>query len=237
MYDTERALDTIRQADASRPFVVAQLGQSLDGRIALPSGESKYINGPSALDHLHRLRAAVDAVVVGVGTVIADDPLLTVRRVAGRNPARVIIDPNGRLLSPRRCFDSNDAPLILLRRRGCVAPVPSRAECLYLDATERGFSCEAIVRTLAQHGFRRLLVEGGAATVSRFFEERQLDRLHILVGPVFLGAGKSGIEFHPPSCLASAVRVSPAIYPLGDGEVLIDCPLERRASITADTPA
>src|ERR1044071_4782095 len=80
-----------------RPFVIAQLGQSLDGRIATLSGDSKYINSASALDHLHRLRAQVDAVVVGVGTVVADDPQLTVRRVAGRSPARVVIDPRGRM--------------------------------------------------------------------------------------------------------------------------------------------
>jgi diaminohydroxyphosphoribosylaminopyrimidine deaminase / 5-amino-6-(5-phosphoribosylamino)uracil reductase len=80
-----------------RPFVVAQLGQSLDGRIATVTGDSKYINGEAALDHLHAIRAHVDAVVVGIGTVIADDPQLTVRRAEGRNPARVIIDPRGRL--------------------------------------------------------------------------------------------------------------------------------------------
>ncbi len=228
MHHTECALEMIRQSDASRSFVVAQLGQSLDGRIALPSGESKYINGSSALDHLHRLRAAVDAVIVGVGTVIADDPLLTVRRVTGRTPTRVIIDPNGRLPGARRCLDTNDGPLVLLRRRGCEAPIPASADCLYLDATEHGFSCEAIIQALAQHGLRRLLVEGGAATVSRFFEEGQLDRIHLLIGPVFLGAGKNGIDIRPPSCLASAVRVSPKIYPLDGGEVLIDCPLERR---------
>ena len=81
----------ILSAPRDRPFVVAQLGQSLDGRIAIESGESKWINGQAALVHVHRVRAAVDAVVVGVGTVAADDPHLNVRHVAGRNPARVII--------------------------------------------------------------------------------------------------------------------------------------------------
>jgi riboflavin biosynthesis pyrimidine reductase len=66
-------------------MVVGQIGQSLDGRIATESGHSKYINGPAGLTHLHRLRALVDAVVIGVGTAIADDPQLTVRRVAGRS--------------------------------------------------------------------------------------------------------------------------------------------------------
>ena len=119
MTNAERALDVVRRGGAARPFVVAQLGQSLDGRIALPSGESRYINGPAALDHLHRLRAAVDAVIVGIGAVIADNPQLTVRRVEGRNPARIIVDPNGRLPAPCRCLEENGAPVFVIRRRSC----------------------------------------------------------------------------------------------------------------------
>src|SRR6202051_1178869 len=83
-------------------LVIGQIGQSLDGRAATTTGHSHYINGAEGLDHLHRLRALMDAVVVGVGTALADDPLLTVRRVAGPHPARVIIDPKGRLPAPAR---------------------------------------------------------------------------------------------------------------------------------------
>jgi diaminohydroxyphosphoribosylaminopyrimidine deaminase/5-amino-6-(5-phosphoribosylamino)uracil reductase len=225
MTNAERALDIVRSSGAARPFVVAQLGQSLDGRIALPSGESRYINGPAALDHLHRLRAAVDAVITGIGAVIADDPQLTVRRVKGRNPARIIIDPNGRLPAPSRCLEENGAPVFIIRREGCQAPAPEPANPIYVDGYGRGISCEAIVRAVAERGFRRILVEGGAYTVSRFFEEGQLDRLHILLAPVFLGDGKSGLQVRPPPKLAAAIRVSPDIYALGGGEVLIDCPL------------
>jgi diaminohydroxyphosphoribosylaminopyrimidine deaminase/5-amino-6-(5-phosphoribosylamino)uracil reductase len=78
------------EAPIHRPFVVAQIGQSLDGRIATISGESRDINGAAALDHLHRIRANVDAVVVGASTIVADDPQLTVRRVEGKSPARVV---------------------------------------------------------------------------------------------------------------------------------------------------
>src|SRR3954468_23636988 len=87
----------LRQGSADDLVVVGQCGQSIDARIATPSGHSHYINGEAGLDHLHRLRALVDAVVVGVGTAIKDDPLLTVRRVEGPSPARVIVDPSGRL--------------------------------------------------------------------------------------------------------------------------------------------
>ena len=101
------SLAAIARADAGRPFVVAQLGQSLDGRIATLSGESRYINCAEGLDHLHRLRAQVDAIVVGAGTIAADDPQLTVRRASGPNPARVVIDPSARLDATGRWLEAN----------------------------------------------------------------------------------------------------------------------------------
>ena len=96
-YDAETALTRLRRHRGAKPYVIGQLGQSLDGRIATPTGASKYINGKEALRHLHAIRADVDAVIIGVGTAVADDPALTTRHVEGPNPVRVIIDPHGRL--------------------------------------------------------------------------------------------------------------------------------------------
>src|SRR6476619_8035134 len=93
----EHMFGPLRRGQVDDLVVVGQCGQSIDARIATASGHSHYINGESGLIHLHRLRALVDAVVVGVGTAIKDDPLLTVRRVEGPSPARVIVDPSGRL--------------------------------------------------------------------------------------------------------------------------------------------
>jgi riboflavin-specific deaminase-like protein len=90
-------------------MVVGQLGQTIDGRIATVTGQSRYINGRSGLVHLHQLRALVDAIVVGVGTVLADDPQLNVRLVEGKNPARVVIDPKGRLDPKSRVWDEDGA--------------------------------------------------------------------------------------------------------------------------------
>src|SRR5215470_10861449 len=95
-------------------MVVAQLGQSIDGRIATATGHSKYINNAAGLDHLHRLRALVDAVVIGVGTAVCDDPELTVRRVTGPNPARVVIDPPGRLSATARLLRPDGARRIVV---------------------------------------------------------------------------------------------------------------------------
>ena len=122
----------LRRGLVDELMVVGQIGQSLDGRIATESGHSKYINGPAGLTHLHRLRALVDAVVIGVGTAIADDPQLTVRRVAGQQPARVVIDPNGRLGNKARVFDEDGARRILVTTEGNLrrrAPVLNFFDC------------------------------------------------------------------------------------------------------------
>src|SRR3954463_7555481 len=128
------SLAAIRAASPDRPYVVAQLGQSLDGRIATVSGDSRWINGADALDHLHALRAAVDAVVVGVGTVVADDPQLTVRRVAGGHPARVVIDPNGRLSPDARLLADDGVPVFVVRSGN--RPTHPRATAIRLPARE-----------------------------------------------------------------------------------------------------
>ena len=91
----EARFGPLRRGTVDDLVVVGQIGQSIDGRIATVTGHSKYINGPAGLDHLHRLRALVDAVLVGIGTAVADDPQLTVRRVAGPSPARIVLDPRG----------------------------------------------------------------------------------------------------------------------------------------------
>ena len=183
----------IRAAPADRPFVVAQLGQSLDGRIATLSGESRWINKDAALDHVHRVRAAVDAVIVGVGTVVADDPLLNVRRVAGRHPVRVVIDPTGRIPVAARCLLGDDGSRrIVVCATGVKAPkgLPRGVELIALARAGRGLNPAAIVAALWATGLKRFLIEGGAHTVSGFLDAGAVDRLHVMVAPVILGSGK-----------------------------------------------
>jgi diaminohydroxyphosphoribosylaminopyrimidine deaminase/5-amino-6-(5-phosphoribosylamino)uracil reductase len=213
----------IRDAPADRPFVVAQLGQSLDGRIATPSGESRWINRQAALDHVHRLRAAVDGVVVGIGTVLADDPLLNVRRVAGRNPARVVIDPMGRLPAQARCLSEDGVQRFVVRATD--APAPDGVEVVRLSCERRTLAPGAIVTALFDLGLRRLLIEGGAHTVSRFIDAEAVDRLHVLVAPMILGCGKMGLELSPIAKLSEARRPRTRVHLLEDGDVLFDCDL------------
>ncbi len=213
----------IRAASADHPFVVAQLGQSLDGRVATATGESKWINRDAALDHLHRLRACVDAVVVGIGTVLADDPMLNVRRVPGRHPARVIIDPGGRLPVGPRCLAEDGAPRIIVR--ACDAAVPPGVDIIRLSRTDDVISPTAIVAALFERGLTRLLIEGGARTVSRFIDADVVDRLHVLVAPMIIGSGQAGLDLAPISSLTAARRPRTRVHLLSDGDVLFDCDL------------
>jgi riboflavin-specific deaminase-like protein len=209
-------------APPERPFVVAQLGQSLDGRIATISGESRFISGAAALDHLHRLRAHVDAVVVGVGTVVADDPQLNVRRVRGHNPARVVIDPTGRLQPGGRWLARDGTARLVVTAAGrCVA----EAEMIRLALVDGKLAPAAIVDALFERGFRRLLIEGGARTISAFIDAGCVDRLHVLVAPVIIGSGKSGLDLVPVPRLERALRPPTRVVVLEDGDVLFDCDL------------
>lgn len=216
----------IRNAPANRSFVVAQLGQSLDGRIATPTGESRWINRSAALDHVHRLRATVDAVVVGIGTVVADDPLLNVRRVEGRHPARVVIDPSGRLPLDAKCLVDDGVRRLVIRGRNSTA-VPAGVEEVLLPSDGRALSPSAIVQTLFDRGLKRLLIEGGAWTVSSFIDGGVVDRLHVLVAPMILGSGKTGLALKPIARLVEAWRPVTQVHVLPDGDVLFDCDLRR----------
>src|SRR5437667_5097523 len=112
----------ICSATAARPITVGHLGQSLDGFIATHAGESRWVTGQENVLHSHRLRALCDAVVVGAGTVAADDPRLTTRLVPGPNPLRVILDPGRRLSTSHRVFSDAEAEAVYVCGRSVVRP-------------------------------------------------------------------------------------------------------------------
>lgn len=204
--------------------VVAQIGQSLDGRIATASGHSKYINGPAGLAHLHRLRSLVDAVVVGVGTAIADDPQLTVRHVEGPNPARVVIDPRGRIPFGARVLAEDGVRRLIVTVKGRDHAATGRAEILALPAAGDRIAPAAILAALAERGLRRILIEGGANTVSAFYTAGCLDRLHVIVAPIILGDGRASLTLPSLERADQAKRLPLRAHQLDD-EMLFDCDL------------
>jgi len=204
--------------------VVGQLGQSLDGRIATPNGHSHYINGVQGRAHLHRLRALVDAVVVGVGTAVADDPQLTVRLVHGPQPARIVLDPHGRLPETARLLTRDGARRIVVTTPQAAGRLCADIETVAIEAADGRIAPAAILRALATCGMRRILIEGGADTVSRFLSAGCLDRLHVMVAPMILGGGRPGLNLKPIERVDEALRPQVRAYPLGE-DVLFDCDL------------
>jgi diaminohydroxyphosphoribosylaminopyrimidine deaminase / 5-amino-6-(5-phosphoribosylamino)uracil reductase len=204
--------------------VVGQFGQSIDARIATASGHSRYINGAAGLTHLHRLRALVDAVVVGVGTVVADDPQLTVRRVGGPCPTRVVIDPNGRVPATARMLANDGVRRLVITQKYSHPVLPPGVEHIGIPASDGQIAPGSILASLAERGLRRILVEGGADTISRFIGAKCLDRIHVVIAPIIIGAGPSSVRLAPIARVDEAMRAPMRAHVLGD-EVLLDCDL------------
>ncbi len=206
----------------ARPFIIGQLGQSLDGYIATKSGASHYVTGPESLVHLHRLRALVDAVIVGWRTVAADDPQLTVRHVAGKNPLRVVVDLEGRLPATHKIFTGPQPGAIRITGPR-TADLPG-VKSLRLTLDEPRASPHAIVDALVKEGCVKILIEGGGALVTSFVTAGALDRLHLGIAPLLIGDGRRGLSLAGVETLADAPRPPSRAHPMGN-DVLFDLDL------------
>ena len=207
-------------------YVLGRIAQSLDGRIATTSGASHWISGRDDIVHTHRLRALFDAIVVGAGTVRADDPQLTTREVEGPSPVRVVLDTDRRLDPHYRMF--REAPKTLLL---CAADAPGddfvgEAPVLRLPRAREGLDIAAVVAALAARGLRRILVEGGGITVSRFLAAGALDRLHVTIAPLLIGSGIPAFTLPEAATLTEGLRLEWSVHRLGS-DLLLDIPLAR----------
>lgn len=204
------------------PLVLAQVGQSLDGRVATPTGDAQDVSGCDGIAHLHRCRALVDAVVVGVGTVVADDPSLSVRAVSGKSPVRVVVDCNGRMPERAKMLHDGGTPVLVLQ----ADDIPLRNDRHRIIRLPRqadgGLSPRDILEALAERGLTTVLVEGGATTISRFVDAQMIDRLHISIAPIIIGSGPAGIRLSPIDRLSEARRPEVQVYNIGT-DIVFDC--------------
>jgi diaminohydroxyphosphoribosylaminopyrimidine deaminase / 5-amino-6-(5-phosphoribosylamino)uracil reductase len=199
-------------------LVLAQLGQSLDGFIAARSGDACFVTGEEDRVHLHRLRALVDAVVVGVGTVVADDCRLTVRAVTGPDPVRVVLDPAARAPLGAEVFSGGGPATLWLVADDAAVPGHGSAEVEVVRlprGADGGFRPQGVLAVLAERGLGRVLVEGGGVTVSRFLAAGALDRLLVTTAPVLVGDGVPGIRFEGRERIAEALRPPARRFVLG----------------------
>ena len=217
----------IRAMTLKRPWVTVKAAMSLDGDIALSGGESKWISGPLSRSKAHLLRSEHDAVLVGVGTVLADDPELTVRLVEGKSPLRVVLDsqlrtpPQARIVGDGKCLflaseEAIEDKAITLERRGArIRRVPS---------AEGGTrpSVEDILSALAAEGISSLLVEGGSSVISAFVKAQAVDEYSLFVAPLFLGRGLQLAGELSLDHMGEAIALSPARIKQVEGDLWLE---------------
>ena len=226
----------ICSATPAHPLTVGHLGQSLDGFIATHSGDSQFVTGEENLRHMHRMRALSDAVLVGAGTVAADDPQLTTRQVSGPSPLRVVIDPMRRLPDTYRVFHDDAAPTLYVCGRTRIARGELRlgsADVLGVHEGPGGLDLTELVEHLRARGCTRLFVEGGGVTVSAFLAAGLLDRLHVAVAPFLIGAGRPAIRLPAPDLLRECARPRHRVFRMGT-DVLFDCELRHEDDAAGD---
>jgi diaminohydroxyphosphoribosylaminopyrimidine deaminase/5-amino-6-(5-phosphoribosylamino)uracil reductase len=205
------------------PYVSLKLALSLDGRIATRSGASKWVTGPEARAKVHALRSVHDAVAVGIGTAVADDPRLTVRDSPGTSPVRVVFDTNLRLpLDSQLVLSASEIPLVVI----CSTEASPKAESVLTDlgvvvlrapeSTEGRVDVEAALRMLAERGIVTLMVEGGAELAGSFLATRHADELHAFVAPILLGPrGRPGaVDWAGPATPQDAPRLLAPVWEL-----------------------
>ncbi len=184
-----------------RPFVILKLAQSLDGRIATASGDSRWISSPQSRRIVHQIRAEVDAVMIGAGTARKDDPQLTVRLAGGRNPYRIVVEGKASVPRSGKLISMNgDGKTIIVRgklkslegRRLAVGKNPIVWE---VKSRRNGqIDLHALLGCAREFGIRSILVEGGAALATSFLRERLVDKFILFTAPIIIGKGTDAIE-------------------------------------------
>ncbi len=194
--DVSTLLGEVR-APSARPYVVLKYAQSLDGRIATASGDSRWISGPAERAISHALRARCDAIMVGIGTVLTDDPRLTVRLVPGTSPVRVVLDSDLSIPLDASVLDDEAATLIFTTERADEQKRRALQDMdvgvRVADAGPEGVNLVAALETLRAMGVQSLLVEGGARLITSLLADALVDRMIVAIAPMVIGRGTEGV--------------------------------------------
>ena len=216
-------VDEVVTENSVRPAVTVSYAQTLDGRVATVTGESKWISCPDSLRFAHEMRAGHDAVLVGAGTVCKDDPRLTVRHVPGKSPLRVVVDSTMRT-PPGAAVLADGAAAGTLLAVTERAPADRREHALALGATvlilpsdlDGRVDLEALLDRLAALGVGTVMVEGGATMITAFLRGRLVDRLAVCVAPKILGAGIDAVgDLGIRDLSRSVILTDTAVEPYG----------------------
>lgn len=190
-YEARRLIEGFaKHSVTGMPFVTAKFAMSLDGKIASRSGDSKWISGRESREYAHILRGRSDAIMVGINTALADDPLLTARDAAGnaaeRQPLRVVLDSKGRLPANARMLSAPGKTLIATTQ-GAGGLAGDSVETLMMPAGNGGVDLRALLALLGERGVVNILVEGGGGVLGTLFDTRLVDKVVAFVAPVIIG--------------------------------------------------
>lgn len=197
------------------PFVTLKYAQSLDGRIATSTNDSRWISGEEARRFAHFLRATHDAVLVGRRTVEVDDPQLTVRMLKGENPLRLVLDTEGKLSSSVKLITENDdgKTVLLSSRLEPVNPeLKNKVRIWPVELTSGRIDLRRALEKALTEGVTSILVEGGAGVLTSFLRERLADKVYVAAAPMIIGAGVSAIGDLRVEKLTQAVRFERACF-------------------------
>ena len=210
-------------------FVTLKYAQTLDGRIATAAGESQWISSEASLKFTHQLRAAHDAILVGAGTVIKDNPELTVRLVRGRNPLRVIVDSELRISQQAKIFQNiSSAPTLIATtknssNRRFQRLVDSGVEIITIKADKKGnVDLKKLFKILATRKISSILIEGGAQIITSVFKNNLANRLVIIIAPKIIGSGIEAVGDLNIRNLSSAKILSIKKVSLCGDDIIID---------------
>jgi len=173
------------------PFVLLKLAASLDGKIAAASGHSRWITGPQARRAVHEMRNSVDAVLVGVGTIVADNPQLTCRMPGGRNPIRIVLDTGLRIPLSARVLHERGRTIVVGGPRASVKKIRAieklGAEVWRLPLRDGAVPCASVLKEMGKHEIVSVMIEGGAVTAGRALREKVVDKACFFYAPKIVG--------------------------------------------------
>ncbi|HEX4834881.1 MAG TPA: bifunctional diaminohydroxyphosphoribosylaminopyrimidine deaminase/5-amino-6-(5-phosphoribosylamino)uracil reductase RibD [bacterium] len=234
----------VKHRTVGLPFVTAKWAMTLDGRIATRTGDSRWISGEASRAIAHEIRATSDAILVGIGTILRDDPALTARTPIGRNPRRIVLDSRLRIPPNARVLARDGTPVIVAAT-GRASPEARKAleargvEVLVADGPDARVDLGAVLRELGRRGVMSLLVEGGGTVHGAFVDAGLVDKVMIFVGPLIVGGpapapvGGVGVE-----AVAQAWQIQRATIRQVEQDVVIEGYLSRpaHASHPAEMP-
>jgi len=184
-----------KHAETGLPLVTLKFAQTLDGKIATLTGDSRWISGTSSLKFAHRMRGCHDAILVGVNTIIRDDPRLTVRLVKGKDPLKVVVDSRLRIPPSSNVLQTKASSTIIattsLSSRGKIKRLQTRGACVWLIRKDRSnrVDLKSLLQKLGEKDIRSVLVEGGSTIITSFLKKQLADQMVVVIAPKIVGKG------------------------------------------------